>query len=94
MTVLGNPLRSPIPLSISAGNSEKYPDSHNVFRSVVIHRIMRMMGCIRTCTIVLVLVHASRTEYAANQPAAGTVVLGLGLDSSRAASTGRTGLII
>lgn len=54
--VLAHPLRSPIALSISADMElgKEIGDTCLALRSsrrVVIHRIMRMMGCLRTCTI-------------------------------------------
>lgn len=85
--VLAHPLRSPIALSISVDMElgKEIGDTCLALRSsrsVVIHRIMRMMGCLRTCTIKsLSLYMLEGQDVRRISPLdAGTVVLGL--DSS------------
>lgn len=87
--VLAHPLRSPIALSISVDMElgKEIGDTCLALRSsrsVVIHRIMRMMGCLRTCTIKSLSLYMLEGQNVRRiSPLdAGTVVLGL--DSSRA----------
>lgn len=82
--VLAHPLRSPIALSISVDMElgKEIGDTCLALRSsrsVVIHRIMRMMGCLRTCTIKFVSLYMLEGQDVRRiSPLdAGTVVLGL-----------------
>lgn len=85
--VLAHPLRSPIAPSISADMElgKEIGDTCLALRSsrsVVIHRIMRMMGCLRTCTIKSLSLYMLEGQNVRRMSPldAGTVVLGL--DSS------------